>query len=372
MNWRSFIFNLYSFALILFSYQSRTVAITGSELKFNKNSTFKIVQFADLHFGEDSWTEWGPNQDIKSKNVMESILIAEKPDFVVFSGDQITANNIGTETKNATKYWDQVVSVVQRHKIPWCAIIGNHDDMPLHPQSKPEFYTTRKELLQFDMSYNLSHTRLSSNNIFGVSNYVLYVKSNDGKKDIASILVMDSGGGSLPEQIDHTQVTWLNHQVEEIRKRTSGSSTDGKNSLAYMHIPTNEFVHAASIVKTNQNYCTGTFNESVSPAMETNSSIVEILADSNLFVSLNVGHNHGNDSCCPYSGKSSFHICYGRHSGYGGYGTWNRGARVIQMTHIQKSFKVEFESWIRMEDGSIQNFQNLTTIESSTTKIRRI
>lgn len=31
-----------------------------------------------------------------------------------------------------------------------------------------------------------------------------------------------------------------------------------------------------------------------------------------------VGHDHGNDWCCPFAG--GLMVCYGRHTGYGGYG----------------------------------------------------
>lgn len=40
---------------------------------------FKIALFADLHYGENSWTDWGPAQDVKSEIVMSGILDAEKP-----------------------------------------------------------------------------------------------------------------------------------------------------------------------------------------------------------------------------------------------------------------------------------------------------
>lgn len=40
---------------------------------------FKIGLFADLHFGEDAWTEWGPRQDVNSINVMNSVLHHENP-----------------------------------------------------------------------------------------------------------------------------------------------------------------------------------------------------------------------------------------------------------------------------------------------------
>lgn len=43
------------------------------------NTPFKIALFADLHFGEDAWTEWGPQQDLNSLKVMSSVLDNERP-----------------------------------------------------------------------------------------------------------------------------------------------------------------------------------------------------------------------------------------------------------------------------------------------------
>ncbi|KAK9922165.1 hypothetical protein M0R45_030645 [Rubus argutus] len=53
---------------------------------------FRIALFADLHFGEDAWTDWGPLQDVNSVRVMSTVLDAETPDFVIYLGDVITAN----------------------------------------------------------------------------------------------------------------------------------------------------------------------------------------------------------------------------------------------------------------------------------------
>jgi hypothetical protein len=44
-------------------------------------------------------------------------------------------------------------------------------------------------------------------------------------------------------------------------------------------------------------------------------------------------------------------MCYGRHTGYGGYGDWARGGRQILLD--QRSLKSDMRSWVRMEDGSI-------------------
>ena len=67
---------------------------------------------------------------------------------------------------------------------------------------------------------------------------------------------------------------------------------------------------------------------------------------------LGVGHNHGNDFCCHAGG--GLHLCYGRHTGYGGYGTWDRGARVYELSiDLGTSGSFKWSSWVRMEDGSI-------------------
>lgn len=39
----------------------------------------KVALFADLHFGENSWTNWGPLQDVNSIKVMNTVLDDETP-----------------------------------------------------------------------------------------------------------------------------------------------------------------------------------------------------------------------------------------------------------------------------------------------------
>jgi hypothetical protein len=42
-------------------------------------AAFKVALFADLHFGENAWTNWGPLQDIHSLKVMNTVLDYETP-----------------------------------------------------------------------------------------------------------------------------------------------------------------------------------------------------------------------------------------------------------------------------------------------------
>ena len=48
-------------------------------LRFGSGGSFKVALFADLHYGEDAWTDWGPAQDAGSDRVMAAVLDAEKP-----------------------------------------------------------------------------------------------------------------------------------------------------------------------------------------------------------------------------------------------------------------------------------------------------
>jgi hypothetical protein len=48
---------------------------------------------------------------------------------------------------------------------------------------------------------------------------------------------------------------------------------------------------------------------------------------------------------------NGMNMCYGRHTGYGGYGDLTRGGRQILLN--ENSLKEEIETWIRLEDGTV-------------------
>jgi len=72
------------------------------------------------------------------------------------------------------------------------------------------------------------------------------------------------------------------------------------------------------------------------------------------------GHDHGDDWCVRWDLELSgmnltgngLILCFGRHSGYGGYGSWTRGSRQIVLDQKTLAFH-EVQSWVRLEDSSI-------------------
>jgi len=298
--------------------------------------TFKILQLADLHFGEAEFTDWGPLQDEKSAGVIQKVIEKERPDLVVLSGDQLTGNDID---ENATEYYSNLISILQssQDNIKWVMIFGNHDDAPLERKDKYGniIYfgtkTSREDLLKKDMSFSSSFSKRGPIDMPGNNYFVpLYLKN----VPVLNIYLFDSGGGVLSEKIDKSQTDWL----KTVSKK---SSLPG---VAFQHIPS-----SVDDFEFSDN-CVGQHDDSID-AITVDSEIVGELASSKVLF-LGVGHDHGNGYCCRHK-YNWIDVCFGRHSGYGGYShrDWARGARIYLLTHNGK--QINWESWTRLESGEV-------------------
>ncbi|KAI8017583.1 putative inactive purple acid phosphatase 16 [Camellia lanceoleosa] len=160
------------------------------------------------------------------------------------------------------------------------------------------------------------------------SNYVLQLSSsNDSKSPVAFLYFIDSGGGTYPEVVSRSQADWV-------------------PEIIFWHIPSKAYEKVAPMFLFMSS-CVGSINkESIAP-QQAEMGIMKLLEGrpSVKWQAVFAGHNHGLDWCCPYK---KLRLCYARHIGYGGYGNWPRGARILEITSQPFSLK----SWIRMEDGN--------------------
>ena len=49
-------------------------------------------------------------------------------------------------------------------------------------------------------------------------------------------------------------------------------------------------------------------------------------------------------------------LCFSKHTGYGGYGNWNRGARVVRLEFddlVGERSELSVQTWVRMENGGV-------------------
>ena len=93
------------------------------ELKFRPDGKFRIMQIADIQ-----------DTQITSKDTVELIEAAldkDKPDLVVFTGDQIKGYgftlSLGNREENFKKAFDNFLKPVVDRNIPFTFCFGNHD-----------------------------------------------------------------------------------------------------------------------------------------------------------------------------------------------------------------------------------------------------
>ena len=304
----------------------------------SKTTSFKIAIFTDLHYGEgESDMTWGPVADANSTRVMSNMIAYESPSLAVYLGDLITGNNIDA---NATSYWESALLASDSSSVPHCAVFGNHDDSALDAEDGTppvSARTPRPALLQFDSSRPLSYSRSDfAAASGGLSNYYI-LASDSSARPIAALYFLDSGGGTALADLQADLLEWLASAGEQAKEAGFGPGLVPQ--LLFLHIPSLDYATAFA----GGQECAGhIFDDGVTPTGGlTLASTLAAMGVTHTFA----GHDHGSDWCCSLEG---LHYCFARHTGYGGYGEWERGARIVD---IDADGNVK--TWVRLEDGSV-------------------
>lgn len=346
-------------------------------LKFTSDGTFQLSIFEDLHFGENAWDLWGPQQDIWSTYVMNQVLDAESQQLVVLNGDLITSEN--TFLENSTDYVDEIVAPLVQRGLSWGSTYGNHDS---------GFNLSRANILARERLYpNARTTQMVFGPESGVSNYYLPVYPSHGGAEPSLILwFFDSRGGSYSQQLNATgdqigQPDWVDDSVVDWFTKTNSELVQvcGRTipSLAFVHIPTNASralqLEAGvkphyqpginddyGLAQQSQGWCADGSNDAQCEYGGQDVPFMRAIAATPGLMAVFSGHDHGDTWCYKWDTQLSgmtvkgngVNLCFGQHSGYGGYGTWTRGSRQVLITESMLR-NHELDTWIRLEDGSV-------------------
>ena len=150
--------------------------------------------FIDAVLAED--LDWGPQQDIDSERVINTVLDAESPQIVVLNGDLITGEN--TYLANSSLYVDVIVRPLVQRGLTWASTYGNHDR---------NFNLSSQAMLERECAYPNSRTEsmVSSPNA-GVTNYYLPVFSSNVTETVPALILwfFDSRGGNHFLELDES------------------------------------------------------------------------------------------------------------------------------------------------------------------------
>lgn len=291
-----------------------TAAQNSISLKFNKEKTFKIAQFTDIH--------WDHNSENCPKTIetIEYVLKVEKPDLAILTGDIVTASP-------AAKGWAVVAEPFIKARIPWTVTLGNHDAEP--GISRDEIF----ELLQ-SFPYFVGS---KGNDLSGCGNYILPVKSSKGKKVAANVYCFDSNSYSINKK--HSDYDWIHFdQISWYRNESKKATITNENmplpSLAFFHIPIPEYNHVVGKETTKGDQFEGVASADV------NSGIFASMLEMKDVMGVFVGHDHDNNYIGIYKDIA---LAFGQVTGTDAYGDLDRGSRIIEL----KEGEYSFDTWIR-------------------------
>lgn len=305
---------------------------------------------------------------------MCDVLDYDPPDLVVLNGDLINGDT--TSAHNSTHYIDQIVAPLVERKLTWASTYGNHD----HSVSQ-----SGDSILEREQTFSGSRTKkMLDANLAGTTNYYLPVYpagcTSSGSSCTPELILwfFDSRGGSYfegdaqPDWVDTSVVTWFNETSASLAKQYSKTLP----SLVFLHIPINATwalqvqdgvnadkqpgINDELPVPQQEGWCT---SDDATPNCDHGSRdtpLMQALVSIPGIMGVFYGHDHGNSWCYKWDTLvegmtvkgNGINLCYGQHTGYGGYGDWIRGGRQIVVSEAKlKDFVVD--THIRLETGDI-------------------
>ncbi len=345
------------------------------KLKF-KNGKFKIMQIADV-------------QDIfpVSKDTVKLITLAiekEKPDLVVFTGDQIYGLDPrirkGKTENNVKGVIEAFIAPLEKAGVPFAVTFGNHDAQCGIPNNEQYAFYKKSDLC-------VTGDSMSDKNP-GTAKITIY-------KDEAptfDLFLFDSGGQGLTGEyypVSEEQLLWFS--AERAGEKDNGNKP---NFIAFQHIPVPEFYNvinrvsrftkgAVEAFRTHKNEFyvlpdevkkAGGFMHESPATPDKNSGEFDLLKSDGGCLAVAVGHDHINSFVAELEGIK---LIYTQCAGFNVYGPKRlRGVRIFELdennTEKFETHTVTFDELTSDKiEKPIKEFV-LTHIPSSMEQVKRI
>ena len=283
----------------MFEYEASYEIENKLPLRFH-NGSFRILSLSDLHGVVD--------YDRRLTRDLAALLDGVKPDLVLLLGD-VADHDALESAQNLRGYLSDLNAVFAARNIPWAHTFGNHDSEGNTGFSQMAVYE--------EMSHCVS--KRGPQEIHGVTNYVLPIRSEDGESVLFNVWLLDShdslgdymrefrlgdpavkwdyqcaypsclhGWAAGYNTLNFDQVMWYYNGSCKF-ERDCGRKVPG---LLGLHIPLPEY----RVIYQNPAECyyEGTMRETVGNS-PVNSGLLNALVDRGDVKTVVAGHDHIND-----------------------------------------------------------------------------
>lgn len=227
------------------------VTFYHKDYKEADDTAYKILQITDVHILNDE------KKDAKAFKTITAMVETTNPDMIILTGD------LTSEKENFTAF-KTGCAFLESFNIPWAFVFGNHEGLDIKYEENevldPEKIADRQTLSDYLESLPNCIYEAGDENTDGMGNYYYNVTDDNGKV-ITSLIMMDSH--SYDEEnggYDHfhdNQIEWYENTIKSIAKDVNGDESKVVPSLAFFHVPMQEYMTAYDEAKVTDNLLWG-------------------------------------------------------------------------------------------------------------------
>lgn len=302
-------------------------------LRFNSDHKFKIMQIAD--------TQEIPAVSPDTLSLINNALDREKPDLVIFTGDQIKgySKKFKKDPVIIESTIDILVEPIAKRNIPFMVTYGNHDaQCGVDNRGQYKFYAKYDNFISGD---------LRNADDVGTADIQIYSSTED--KPVFELYIIDSHGkakdGAGYAPVDKKQIEWYVSRREQLKAENG----DYLPSLVFQHIPVPEFFDVIKkvpkgtkgavpaygaheneyFVLNDETIAEGGFMLESPASPDVNTGEFEAMSEKGDVLGIYVGHDHNNSFVVKYKGVD---LGYTQGAGFNVYGPGeNRGVRIFEL-----------------------------------------
>ena len=364
--------------------QIKAENITDGYWNIYFDGEMKVMQMSDVHLG-GGWMS--AKKDAMTLNAVAAMITAEKPDFVIVTGDIAFPVPYQAGTFNNKSGAKLFAELMENLGVYWTASFGNHD-------TEAYSYFNREEITELYSAYPHCLLREGAKGIDGCGNQVFNIVNSDGiitrslfTLDTHSYIDGDYFGIEWKyDGLHENQINWYSETVKQINAKNSetvaamepAKAAEYANlhetvpSSVFIHIPFGEYREAWIEYAENGYKDTANVKSIYGTAGESGDIVYCSLHDDNFFETMQelgstdsvfCGHDHLNNFSLEYKGirlNYTYSVDYLAYSGIYKLGS-QRGCTVITIgadgsleNKLENYYQEKYESHYEKEDVTMQ------------------